>query len=261
VILRFVGAPAPPPPPEGGGGGLFAEASETATRARTRASAAKTVRRDIGAPPRRALKRVTRRYEHQADTDFAAAAARTASVISRAAARSVRPRARVTATACRVRPSAERGCGEVLTKTGSCRGEKSELVRVRTGCCLKRNEFRLLAPVLLSLPALATCFGVHASSTRPPSTFAGAQARRSLRLRARIRPREVRARVRLRSARRPRARVLSLPRNRLSRLQQQPPFDSGRRDSKRGPGAGCPVINFRPAGEPYSRHRSPIGAL
>jgi hypothetical protein len=55
VIRRFDGAPAPPPSlgggGGGGGGGLFAEAVATTTRARAKASAAKTVRRDIEAPP------------------------------------------------------------------------------------------------------------------------------------------------------------------------------------------------------------------
>jgi hypothetical protein len=66
VIRRFVGALDPPPPP--GGGGLFAGAAETTTRARARASAAKTVRCDIEASPADA-ERVTRRYEHEAATD------------------------------------------------------------------------------------------------------------------------------------------------------------------------------------------------
>ena len=55
VIRRFVGAPDPPPSVGGGGGGLFAGAAETATRARAKTSAAKTTRRDIGAPPNRPL--------------------------------------------------------------------------------------------------------------------------------------------------------------------------------------------------------------
>src|SRR5215210_2743908 len=38
VILRFAGAVGPPPPPDGGGGGFFAEAAETATRARVSTS-------------------------------------------------------------------------------------------------------------------------------------------------------------------------------------------------------------------------------
>jgi hypothetical protein len=50
VIRRFVGPLEPPPSP--GGGGLFAGAAETATRARARTIAAKTVRLDIEAPPR-----------------------------------------------------------------------------------------------------------------------------------------------------------------------------------------------------------------
>jgi hypothetical protein len=52
VIRRFVGPlELPPSLGGGGGGGFFAGAAETATRARARTSAAKTVRRDIGAPP------------------------------------------------------------------------------------------------------------------------------------------------------------------------------------------------------------------
>ena len=51
VMRRFVGPLELPPPP---GGGLFAEAAETATRARARTIAAKTVRLKIEAPsPRR----------------------------------------------------------------------------------------------------------------------------------------------------------------------------------------------------------------
>ena len=46
VIRRFVGPLELPPPP---GGGLFAEAAETATRARARTIAAKTVRLNIEA--------------------------------------------------------------------------------------------------------------------------------------------------------------------------------------------------------------------
>jgi hypothetical protein len=48
VIRRFVGPLELPPPP---GGGLFAGAAETATRARARMTAAKTVRLNMEAPP------------------------------------------------------------------------------------------------------------------------------------------------------------------------------------------------------------------
>jgi hypothetical protein len=48
VIRRFVGPLELPPPP---GGGLFAGAAETATRAKARMTAAKTVRLNMEAPP------------------------------------------------------------------------------------------------------------------------------------------------------------------------------------------------------------------
>src|SRR5215210_6624664 len=52
AIRRFVGPLELPPPPGRGGGGFFAEAAETATRARARTSAAKPVRLNIEAPLR-----------------------------------------------------------------------------------------------------------------------------------------------------------------------------------------------------------------
>ena len=83
VIRRFVG-PLDPPPPLGGGG-FAAGAAETATRAKPTTTAAKTGRRGIEAPPEGAGRwTAPRKYERQAETDFAAAAARTTSVITRA---------------------------------------------------------------------------------------------------------------------------------------------------------------------------------